>query len=267
MQPLVRAAALAALLAALGALGKTPQAKAPEPTTVAASSAPGVAASCGPRTLPEGDACIPLPPPGRAPQPDGREELPEGPEPFAARSPLVPRRPERPAEASAYRFPLAGEAAPAVLAGLDRPFDLSLELGEVSPGPGAVLLDAGSGDVVVALSLEGQEGPAEVAFVGELLGATVVTAHLVRDGGRLRQMLLVHGNLDRPSDRAVVGAPLEAGDELGFVGDSAFRGRPGLYLEARQLREGTSLGGLDPSRLRDDIISVPIDVRNVVPTR
>ncbi|MDI3285899.1 hypothetical protein [Polyangium sp. 15x6] len=267
MQPLVRAAAFAALLAALGALGKTPRPKAPEPAKTPSTVAPAVAASCGPRTLPEGDVCIPLPPPGRAPQPDGREALPEGPETATERSTLVPRRPERPAEVAAYRFPLAAEAAPSVLAGLDRPFDLSVERGDVAPGPGAVLLDASSGDAVVALSLEGQEGPAEVAFVGEMLGETVVTAHLVRDGGRLRQVLFVHGNLDRPSERAVVGAPLEAGDEIGIIGDSAFRGRPGLYLEARQLREGTSLGGLDASRIREDIISVPVDVRNALPLR
>jgi len=267
MQPLVRGAALAALLAALGALGKTPRPKAPEPAKVPSSVAPGVAASCGPRTLPEGDVCIPLPPPGRAPQADGREDLPEGPAPVAERSALVPRRPERPAAALSYRFPLAAAATPTILAGLDRPFDLTLEAGDVSPGPGAVLLDGSSGDAVVSLALEGQEGPAEVAFVGEMLGATVVTAHLVRDGGRLRQILLVHGNLDRPSERAVIGAPLEDGDELGFLGDSAFRGRPGLYLETRQLREGTSLAGLDASRLREDIISVPLDVRNVVPLR
>ncbi|MDI1443281.1 hypothetical protein [Polyangium sp. 6x1] len=266
MQPLVRAAALAALLAALGALGKTPRRKAPEAAPTPSTVAPGVAASCGPRTLPEGDVCIPLPPPGRA-QPDGQDELAEGPEAATERSTLVPRRPERPVEVAAYRFPLAAEATPSVLAGLDRPFGLSLEAGDVAPGPGAVLLDASSGDAVVSLALEGQEGPAEVAFVGEMLGATVVTAHLVRDGGRLRQVLLVHGNLDRPSERAVVGAPLEAGDELGFVGDSAFRGRPGLYLEARQLREGTSLGGLDAARLRKDIVSVPVDVRNALPLR
>ncbi|HVK66031.1 MAG TPA: hypothetical protein VM694_16225 [Polyangium sp.] len=267
MQPLVRAAAFAAMLAALGALGKTPRAKPPEPANVPSTVAPGVAASCGPRTLPEGDVCIPLPPPGRAPQPDGREELPEDTTTAAERSTLVPRRPERPVAVAAYRFPLTAEATPSVLAGLDRPFGLSLEAGDVSPGPGAVLLDASSGDAVVLLSLEGQEGPAEVAFVGDMLGATVVTAHLVRDGGRLRQVLLVHGNLDRPSERAVVGAPLETGDEIGFVGDSAFRGRPGLYLEARQLREGTSLGGLDAARLRQDIVSVPIDVRNALPLR
>ncbi|MDI1477014.1 hypothetical protein [Polyangium sp. y55x31] len=267
MQPLVRAAAFAALLAALGALGKTPRPKAPEPTSAPSTVAPAVAASCGPRTLPEGDVCIPLPPPGRAPQPDGREVLAEGPETASERSTLVPRRPERPAEMTAYHVPLTAEAAPSVVAGLDRPFHLSLEAGDVAPGPGAVLLEASSGDAVVALALEGQEGPAEVAFVGEMLGETVVTAHLVRDGGRLRQVLLVHGNLDRPSERAVVGAPLEAGDEIGFVGDSAFRGRPGLYLEARQLREGTSLGGLDAARIREDIVSVSVDVRNALPLR
>ncbi|MRG94867.1 hypothetical protein [Polyangium spumosum] len=267
MQPLVRAAALAALLAALGALGKTPRRKAPEPAKPASTVAPAVAASCGPRSLPEGDVCIPLPPPGRAPQPDGRETLPAEDTPLAERSPLVPRRPDRPAEVAAYRFPLTPEAAPSVLGGLDRPFDLSLEAGDVSPGPGAVLLEAASGEPVVSLSLEGQEGPAEVAFVGELVGATVVTAHLVRDGGRLRQLLLVHGNLERPSERAVVGAPLEDGDEIGVIGDSAFRGRTGLYLEARQLREGTSLGGLDASRLREDIVSVPVDIRNTLPLR
>jgi hypothetical protein len=96
------------------------------------------------------------------------------------------------------------------------------------------------------------------------VGETVVTGHLVRDGGQLRQILLVHGNLDRPSDRVIVGAPLEADEVLGYVGDTARPGRPALYLEARQLREGQSLGALSGPKLRSEVTSIATDVRNLL---
>jgi hypothetical protein len=265
MHPLVRAAVASALLAGLAALGKTPTS--PPPRVVQPSpgrGAPGVPGACGPRTLPEGNVCIPLPRPG-APTDSapGGDDLTDAPSRTAPAKELIPRRPDRPADPAAYRFPTGpAEGLPAILAGLDRPGDTDAPL-----PPSAVEIGADAGDEVVALSLDDQEGPAEVAMVGDLFGTTVVTAHLVRDGGRLRQMLLFHGGLDRVGPRAVVGAPLEPGDVIGYAGDGKRPGRVALYLETRQLREGVSLGALDPSRLLDAAITIPLDPRNVLPLR
>ena len=147
-----------------------------------------------------------------------------------------------------------------MLAGLDLPAGT---VPDVEVGPAAVLLGAAGGDEVVVVTLEGQEGPAEVAFVGELVGQTVITAHMVRDGGRLRQILLVHGYLERAGEHAIVGSSVDEGDVLGYVGTSP-AGRDMLYVEARQVREGTTLSAVEPAKLRDDSTSVACDVRNVL---
>jgi hypothetical protein len=265
MHPLVRAAVAAAFLAALAALGKTPSA--PPPTTVQPTPGPhvpGVTGTCGPGTLPEGNACIPLPRPG-APldSAPAREDLDDAPTRTQPAKEFIPRRPERPAEAAAYGFPIGpAEGVPTLLAGLDVP-----SADDTPLPPSAVEIGANAGDEVVALSLEDQEGPAEVAMVGELFGTTVVTAHLVHDGGRLRQILLFHGGLERVGPRAVVGVPLEPGDVIGYAGDSVKPGRVALYLETRQLREGVNLGALAPSRLLDAAVTIPLDPRNVLPLR
>jgi hypothetical protein len=113
------------------------------------------------------------------------------------------------------------------------------------------------------VTLEGQEGPAEIVFVGELVGPTVVTGHMVREGGRLRQMLLVHGYLERASEHAIEGSSVEDGDVIGFVG-SLPAGRDVLYVGARQVREGTNLSAVGPEKLLDDSTSIACDVRNVL---
>jgi hypothetical protein len=263
MHPLVRAAVAAALLAAVGALGKT---AAPRPAAplVPGKGVPGVPAACRPGTLPEGDACIPLPRPGASlpldmPAPRG-EALHE----------LIPRRPDRPAALSAYRFPIgAADAPPELLSSLEPPGDGADRalLGAAPLSPVSIELAGETGDEIIALALDGQEGPAEVVMAGELFGATIVTAHLVRDGGLLRQFLLFHGNLDREGMRAVVGAPVEPGDVIGVAGDSARPGRVGLYFEVRQLREGMNLGAIEPARLLDAAVTIPCDPRNVLPLR
>jgi len=260
MQPLVRAAVFAALVAAVGAFGLTKQ-KAPPPQPAPKNSvvpvAPPVAVACGPNQLPEGDACLPIPRSGQTEGPGALDHVPRA---LRERGEVIPRLPERPADASAYRFPLAGSSKPVVLAGLDLPAGT---VPDVDIGPAAVLLGASNGDEVVVVTLEGQEGPAEVAFVGELVGPTVITAHMVRDGGRLRQILLVHGYLDRASEHAIVGSSVEEGDVLGYVGSSP-AGRDVLYVEARQVRQGTNLSAVEPVKLLDDSTSIACDVRNVL---
>jgi hypothetical protein len=122
------------------------------------------------------------------------------------------------------------------------------------------------GEKVLALDLLHQVGPAEVVFVGDLVGRTVVTAHVVDEGGRQRTYLLVHGSLDRASPEAVTGAKLEVGAALGFArGENAGR-LVEVYVEARELREGRGIDAV-AARPSDPAVSVPTDVRNVLPLR
>lgn len=267
MQPLVRAAVFAGVLGALSLWGARREQKPSTPPVKPALFAPPIPAACGPRTVPEGDSCLPI---GTLDTREGRGDL-DMEEPSAGRDlpsarVLIPRRPDRPLMSSAYRFPLAGDQMPEVLGGFDQPLDLGPSK-ELLPLPGAVFLGAHAGQEIVTITLSGQQGPAEVAFVGEMLGATLVTAHLVEAGGKLRQVLVLHGNMGAFSQALAEGVPLVDGEVLGEVGDSAWPGRPGLYLEVLELREGRSLGSIDPMRLRDDVISVPSDPRNHLPLR
>lgn len=258
MQPLVRAAVFAALIAGVGMYGLTkPKAPAPVQEVPTVPAAPPLKAVCGPFQLPEGDTCIPIPRSGQTEAPGALDHVPRA---LRERGEVIPRRPERPADPSGYRFPLAESVKPVVLAGLDLPPDT---IPDVEIRASAAILGASSGDEVVAVDLEGQDGPAEVAFVGELVGSTVITMHLVREGGRLRQMLLVHGFLERASERAIVGSSVDVGDVLGYVG-SLPAGRDVLYVEARQVREGTNLSTVAPEKLLEDSTSIACDVRNVL---
>ncbi|KYF57530.1 hypothetical protein BE04_17100, partial [Sorangium cellulosum] len=98
-------------------------------------------------------------------------------------------------------------------------------------------------------------------------GITVATAHDVRDVDRVRRYVLLHGHLDRPGPGVVAGARLDAGDVVGYAGDTGSPGLVRLRLEARQLREGARLSDLDPKRIIDAAVTVPCDLRNVLPLR
>jgi hypothetical protein len=271
MHPPVRGAAASAVLFALSSLdpplapappvvvppeGAARAARDPLAARDRGSPVPGVAALCPPRTLPEGSACVPLPdstaaaeePPGAVPRSAGAQEH-------------IPRRPDRPADAASYRFPLGEPDRSPLLLGA---FEVDPD-GE--PRPGTVDLVAARGDRVAAVALEGQEGDAEVAFVGELFGITVGTVHSVREGARLQRYLVLHGHLERPGPGVVAGSRLRAGDALGFAGDSGSPGLLHLRLEVRKVREGARLEQLAPRRLLDSAVSIACDPRNVLPLR
>ncbi|WP_148314489.1 M23 family metallopeptidase [Sorangium cellulosum] len=286
--PLVRGAAASALVLALGGLDDpAPPPPAVVPPAAAARGAAGAAALCGPRTVPEGAACVPLPAPGAPLSEGGAAALsgPGGARPAGAGArgqayEHIPRRPERPASAAAYAFPIgAPDRAPGFLLvegapaqpGAPPPAGPVAAIGAARPEPpswaGGVDLAAARGDRVTSLRLEGQEGKAEVVFVGELSGITVATAHDVRDVDRVRRYVLLHGHLDRPGPGVVAGARLDAGDVVGYAGDTGSPGLVRLRLEARQLREGARLSDLDPKRIIDAAVTVPCDLRNVLPLR
>jgi hypothetical protein len=231
---------------------------------------------CPRGTLPDGDACVQLPPTGEGDEGEG------APEPERSvnshRDPLgrwvvydeIPRRPDRPAGYEAYRYPVPCEASGCVVSGydLDRTDEQQRRgrrLRQV--GHGAVDLLEPRGTPVALVSLEHQEGPAEVVYVGPLFGTTVVTRHTVREAGRLRDYLVLYGHMDSTSPGIRPGALVREGDVIGAVGDSGSPGRVHLHLEARRLRDGIDPAKLAPSALASAASSIVCDPRNVLPLR
>jgi murein DD-endopeptidase MepM/ murein hydrolase activator NlpD len=261
VRPLVRAAAISALLAAISSMVPDPPAKVVAPLH-APAVASGLQAVCGLRAIPEGEVCVPLP--GKN-QPIGPAE--------AARTPpsarddtaavFLPRRPDRPAEHGAYALPFESAAPLRVL---------SDGAGETrAPGErSGVDLAAMRGDKVMLAGLDGQEGEARVVFVGEDIGVTVATLHTVREGDVPRTYVMIYGHLDRPGPGIVPGTRVKPGDVVGFAGDSGSKGVEQLYLEARQVRDGALARLLSDdtviakARLADDALSIATDVRNVL---
>lgn len=258
VRPLVRAAAFCSLLSAITAFVPGPPPK-EAPPSHAPSVASGLRPVCGQRAIPEGEVCVPLPAKNA---PIGPAEA--APTPPSARDDaatlFLPRRPDRPAELSAYVLPLEGE-----------PRALPSATGTRPPGErSGTNLAATLGDKVLLASLEGAEELAKVVFVGEDAGVTVATLHTVREGDAPRSFLVIYGHLDRPGPGVVPGSRVHAGDVVGFAGDSGSKGVEQLYLEIRQVREG-ALPRLVPddtavpkARLADDALSVATDIRNVL---
>jgi murein DD-endopeptidase MepM/ murein hydrolase activator NlpD len=244
-----------------------------------------LSAVCPRGTLPDGDACIHFPAADRGDDGfvGGRSAADDG-APLSESSvnthrdslgrwvvyDEIPRRPDRPAEYDAYRYPVPCEENACVVSGYD--LDRSDEqqrrgarLRQV--GHGAVDLLAPRGTPIHLVPLEHQEGPAEVVFAGTLFGITVVTRHTVREAGRLRDYLVLFGHMDSASPGAGVGTLLNDGDLVGTVGDTGSPGRVHLHLETRRLRDGVDAAKLAPSALANSANSIVCDPRNVLPLR
>jgi murein DD-endopeptidase MepM/ murein hydrolase activator NlpD len=237
--------------------------------------------TCPPGTLPDNDACVRLP--------GADDDDPDSPEAESSsnshRDRLgrwviydeIPRRPDRPADYDAYRYPVpcgthdtAGDGRPCVVSGFD--LDLADDLQRRGRrlrqvGHGAVDLLQPRGTPVRSVALEHQQGDAAVVYVGPLFGTTVVTRHTLREGGRLRDYLLLFGHLDAPAPGLHPGVPVREGDLVGFVGDTGSPDIVHLHLEARRLRDGVDPDKLAPSALVDGNASVVCDPRNVLPLR
>ncbi len=284
MHPLVRGAAAAAVLTALGNLDTRPF-EAPAPVVVPPGQAKGVdglPAPCRPGTLPEGPVCVRIPGEVEAAlealraeaqegQADGGAPL-RGAEAEAQRSIVsgdrIPRRPERPADPALYVFPVGtAERPPRILGGFEAPGDSLLAGPSRAADPGGVHLAARPGEKVSLVDLDHQEGWAKVVFLGELLGPTVITEHTVQEGGRSRSYLLIHGRLDRAEPGLVEGGLLESGAVLGFARAELGGGLMEVYVEARQVRDGVTIDGLDGKHLLDTATAVPTDLRNVLALR
>jgi hypothetical protein len=233
------------------------------------SSAAALSFSCPPGTFPDDDMCVRLPSDDEL---QGPEAEPEPNAHFDKHGRWViydqiPRRPDRPADYDAYRYPVPCHHG-CVVSGydLDRP-DESQRRGRrlTYVGHGAVDLPQPRGTAITFVSLEHQEGDAEVVYVGPLFGTTVIARVSLREGGRLRDYILLFGHLEAPAPGLHSGMLLKEGDLVGAVGDTGSPELVHLHLEARRVRDGVEVSRLAPSAMIANENSVVCDPRNVLP--
>ncbi|MET0591976.1 MAG: M23 family metallopeptidase [Polyangiaceae bacterium] len=275
MHPLIRAGAVVFGMVLLGS-----RAESDLPVVHRVVRAPAVddrgqgeSALCPPFTLPDDDACVPIPESAAL----GGEELAQLPGAHHDKRGRVesydqiPRRPDRPEAYDAYRYPVPVPEGRLQMSG----YDLDLPDSEQRRGRkfshvghGGLDLAAPRGTPVQLVTLEHQEGGADVIFVGKLFGNSVVTRHTLREGGRLRDYVVLFGHLDRPAPGVETGRPkLGEGAVIGYVGDSGSAGIVHLHLEVRRAREGIDVSKVSPERLVANDVSVVCDPRNVLPRK
>jgi len=181
--------------------------------------------------------------------------------------------PDRTADYDAYRYPIPPglPGGKHVVSGydLDRP-DPQQRRGRTLShvGHGGVDLPQTRGTPVSMIPLEHQEGDAEVLFTGKLFGTTVVTRHALREGGRLRDYVVLFGHLDSISPGVVAGTTVKEGDVIATVGDTGSPELVHLHLEVRRVREGVDLARVPAgAQLIAESTSVVCDPRNVLPLK
>ncbi|GMV17384.1 MAG: peptidoglycan DD-metalloendopeptidase family protein [Myxococcales bacterium] len=276
MQPLTQATALCAALAALSQaaeqgrpLVSSPPARPPVPGAAAAPPR-AFASACPQGTLPDQGVCIPVPQGALGGAALEAEQNVHRDKRGAWRFyDQIPRRPERPSDYRRYRWPvppLPGQNLVVSGYDLDRP-DVQQRRGTHIKAVGHGGLDLGQrrGAEVRLVALEHQTGEAEVLFVGEVFGNSVVTRHSVREGDRLREYVIVYGHLEGPAPGLSRGMNLREGSLIGFVGDSGSPGDVHLHLEVRRVREGVNVASLAPGELTKNARTVVCDPRNVMP--
>jgi murein DD-endopeptidase MepM/ murein hydrolase activator NlpD len=271
MHPLVRAAVV---VAALSALARASELAGPgresRPAVPGPSAGPNLSSVCPPGTLPDANVCIPVPSETAGGEPldpqanahrdrSGRWRMYE----------QIPRRPERPADYRRYRLPIPTMAGQSfLLSGYD------LHLPDAEQRRGAHLSAVGHGGVDIAqkrgtevrlLALEHQVGDAEIVYIGKLFGNSVVTRHALREAGKLRDYVVIHGHLDGPAPGLASGQNAREGSLLGFVGDSGSPGDVHLHLEIRRVRDGVDVAKLGAGDLVQNSKTVACDPRNVLP--
>jgi murein DD-endopeptidase MepM/ murein hydrolase activator NlpD len=231
------------------------------------------ATQCPEGSLPDGDVCVALPLEG--------SEGPELPDVTNThrdrrgqwvRYDQIPRLPERPADYDLYRYPVAPgmPGGHAVISGydLDQPNERQRRGQTLSHvGHGGVDLPQRKGAPIVMVPLEHQEGDAEVLFVGDLFGRTVVTLHTVREGGQVREYVMLFGHLDAAAAGLSKGAHLASGDLVGTVGDTGSPELVHLHLEARRVRTTVNIRSEPGYKLVANECTVVCDPRNVLPLK
>jgi murein DD-endopeptidase MepM/ murein hydrolase activator NlpD len=117
------------------------------------------------------------------------------------------------------------------------------------------------------VALDHQDGDAQVIFAGKLFGTTVITRHTLREGGRLRDYVVLYGHLASVAAGIEQGRPAPDGELLGYVGDTGSEGIVHLHLEVRRGRDGVDVAKTVPERLVTTEIAVVCDPRNVLPLK
>ena len=229
---------------------------------------------CPPGTAPDNDACVHLT--------RGADDGPLAPSsPNAHREKSgrwaqyeqIPRLPDRPSDYDAYRYPIPPGLPNGhyVVSGydLDRPDPEQRRARTLSHvGHGGVDLPQTKGTPVKNITLDHQEGEAEVLYTGPLFGTTVLTRHTLREGGRVRDYVVLFGHLESIAAGLAPGATLKEGDLVGAVGDTGSPSLVHLHLEVRRVREGVDLGKIPAgAQLIADSVSVVCDPRNVLPLK
>jgi murein DD-endopeptidase MepM/ murein hydrolase activator NlpD len=226
---------------------------------------------CPAGTLPDGDACVRLP---GGDEDDSPEAQAEANAHHDKRGQWVvydqiPRRPDRPADYDLYRYPVPCDRG-CVVSGydLDRPDDAQRRGRRLSHvGHGAVDLPQKKGTPITMVTLEHEQGSAEVVYVGPLFGTTVLTRHTLREGGQVHDYVMLFGHLDAAAPGLGPGSKLAQGDLVGFVGDTGSPELVHLHLETRRVREGVDVTRLGPGAMIANENSVVCDPRNVLPLR
>jgi len=228
---------------------------------------------CPPGSLPDGDGCVPfdaVSPAGAAPL-ESRENRHHDRRGNLRTYDQIPRRPDRPEAYESYRFPVpvaAGEKLAVSGFDLDLPDEQQRRGHNLKAvGHGGVDLVARRGTEVRALPLEHQEGDAEVLYVGQLFGLSVVTRLTLRESDRLRDYVVIHGHLDGAAPGLQKGSRAPEGALLGHVGDSGSEGLVHLHLEIRRVRDGVDPATLPPGKLASNDQTVAVDPRNLLPLR
>lgn len=185
----------------------------------------------------------------------------------------IPRLPERPADYDVYRYPIPPGLPNGhyVVSGydLDQP-DAKQRRGPTLKhvGHGAVDLPQAKGTPVHMITLEHQEGDAEVLYAGTLFGTTVLTRHTLREGGRLRDYVMLLGHLDSIAPSITAGVTVREGQLVGAVGDTASPRIVHLHLEVRRVRDGVDLQKIPAGApMIADSVTVVCDPRNVLPLK
>ena len=229
--------------------------------------------TCPPGTAPDNDACVHLVAADDGPVAEAQSNTHRDRSGRWATYEQIPRLPERPADYDLYRYPIPPGLAGGhhVVSGyvLDQP-DAKQRRGArlKHVGHGAVDLPQAKGTPVHMITLEHQEGDAEVLYAGPLFGTTVLTRHTLREGGRTRDYVMLLGHLDSIAPGITVGTLVKEGQLVGAVGDSGSPSLVHLHLEVRRVRDGIDLAKVPAGGpMIVDTVTVVCDPRNVLPLR
>lgn len=256
MRPLVKASVATAVLSALAWWGDRgiptrSLTRALKPSTESIES--GLSTLCPPGTLPDHAGCVPLPAMAQETDSD-RQKAPEH----------VGLLPDRTKALGAYELPVKAVDGTAVLTRGYEPQRPGTRQADCGNGQGPHLgLDLGTGPdaQVTSVALEGQDGQAEVVFVGELVGTTVVTMHRVKRQGQEVRVLVIYGQLGATEPSCVVGQSIATGS---VVGRAKGEGASALHLETREVRASASQLELGSLKLLEGQVSIATDPRNVL---